>query len=165
MKWFSINPFRRERRRQAGFRTRRAAHLRLGRRGERLACRLLGALGLEILARNFSGTRGEIDIVARESDTLCFIEVKTRHRVYRARPAAAVGSAKRRNLVRAAHQFLREIGNPPVNYRFDIVEALLDRWQVRDIRYYRNAFTEEDVHRAAADRFPDAGTPAGDAGT
>lgn len=162
MKWSISNLLRRRPRRQTGFRARRAAHLRLGRRGERLACRLLGALGLEILARNFSGARGEIDIVAREADTLCFIEVKTRHRLHRDRPAAAVGAGKRQNLVRTAHQYLREIGNPPLNYRFDIIEALLDRWRVRDLRYYRNAFTEEDVRRPAAERFPDTGRPPGD---
>lgn len=138
-----------------GFAARRRAHLRLGRRGERLARCLLQVLGLDVLDRNYRGKHGEIDVVARDGDVLCFVEVKTRHRAWAARPAAAVHRAKQRRLVRTAHQYLRELGHPALRYRFDIVEVLLNRWQARDIRYYRNAFTEDDVRRPAGDRFPD----------
>ncbi len=136
------------------FGLRRAAHLRLGARGERIACRLLEEQGLEILARNYAGPHGELDIVAREDGILCFVEVKTRHRVLFARPGAAVGPAKRRNLVRTAQLYLREIGRPPVPYRYDIVEIILDR-RLRDARHHRNAFTEADLRRPYSDAFPD----------
>ena len=138
----------------ARFARRRAAHLRLGARGERVARRLLAELGLEIVARNYSGLHGELDIVAREDGVLCFIEVKTRHRLGRARPGAAVGTEKRHNLVRTAHQYLREIGRPPIPYRYDILEVILDS-RLRDIRYHRNAFTEDDLRRPRAEIFPD----------
>ncbi len=129
------------------FAGRRAAHLRLGRRGERLAGRLLAELGFDLLARNCRCTHGELDLVARDGGVLCFVEVKTRHRIGRARPAAAVGREKRRNLVRAAHQYLREAGFPPVPYRFDIIEVLLDGRRPHDLRHYPNAFTTDDVRR------------------
>jgi putative endonuclease len=135
------------------FTTRRAAHLRLGARGERIACRLLEELGLEILARNYAGPHGELDIVAREEGVLCFVEVKTRHRALFARPGAAVGPEKRRNIVQTSRLYLREIGRPPIPHRYDIVEIILDA-RLRDIRYHRNAFTEADLRRPAADVFP-----------
>ncbi|MBT4819215.1 MAG: YraN family protein, partial [Lentisphaerae bacterium] len=65
--------------------------MRLGRRGERIAARLLREVGYDVLARNFRAEAGEIDIVARDGETLCFVEVKTRRRIGKARPAAAVG--------------------------------------------------------------------------
>ena len=129
------------------FAARRAAHLRLGRRGEKLAARLLRDLGLEVLVRNYRGPHGEIDIVARDKGVLCFVEVKTRHRAIHSRPADAVGRAKRRNLVRTAHRYLREIGRPDVLYRHDIVEIVLEGRRVRDARYWRRAFTDEDARR------------------
>ena len=128
------------------FAKRRAVHLRLGQRGERLAVRLLRELGLDILARNYRGPHGEIDIVARDQGMLCFVEVKTRRRAWLSRPADAVRGAKRRNLIHTAHRYLRELTNPELPYRYDIVEALLDRWRLRELRYWRGAFTEPAEH-------------------
>ena len=137
------------------FRTRRAAHLRLGRRGEKIAVRLLREQGTEVLLRNYRCTQGEIDIVARDGEVLCFVEVKTRHRSAHSRPADAVGSAKKLRISRAAHRYLREIGWPAVRYRFDIVEVVLAGRSVTDVRHWRGAFTE-DRHPAGA-RFPSVG--------
>jgi putative endonuclease len=131
-------------RRPAPFRQRRAAHLRLGRRGERCACRALRELGLEILARNYRTGQGEIDIVARDEETLCFIEVKTRRRQTDARPAEAVGPAKRRRIVQAANRYLREIGHPPVVHRYDIVEVIVNGRRVDALRHWPGAFTEDE---------------------
>ncbi|MFA4945697.1 MAG: YraN family protein [Lentisphaeria bacterium] len=127
-----------------GFAGLRAAHLRLGRRGERLACRLLRESGLAILARNYGGAHGEIDIVAREGNVLCFVEVKTRRRAGAARPGAAVGAEKRRRLRRTARQYLREAGWPAVPYRFDIVELLLAGRRPRELGWHRGAFTDRE---------------------
>lgn len=137
---------------QGGFGNRRAAHLRLGERGERLAARLLRELGLDVLVRNYRTSRGELDLVAREGATLCFVEVKTRHRHLYSRPADAVGPAKRQRIIRAAKQYLRELGFPPLLYRYDIVEVVLVRRRVTDLRYWRNAFREQ--RDEAATRFP-----------
>ena len=129
------------------FSTRRAAHIALGRRGERCARTLLRERGLDILVTNYRGPRGEIDIVARDDTVLCFVEVKTRHRIVRSRPADAVGTAKKHSLSRTAHQYLREIGWPNVPYRYDIVEVVLEGRRLREIRHLPRAFTEEDVRR------------------
>jgi putative endonuclease len=139
---------------QLGFGKRKAAHLRLGQRGERIAARLLRELGLDVLTRNYGGEKGEIDLVVRDGTTLCFVEVKTRHHRVNSRPADAVGHAKRQRIVRTAHQYLRELGFPKIVYRFDIVEVILVGPRITDVRYWRNAFQEEQ--HDAATRFPSA---------
>jgi putative endonuclease len=58
----------------------------LGRHGERLAAAHLQRLGLAILARNVRTRDGEIDLIARDGETLVFVEVKTR-RSHGQRPA------------------------------------------------------------------------------
>ena len=140
-----------------GFARRRARHLRLGRRGERLARTLLQRLGLDILVTNFRCAAGEIDLVAREETTLCFVEVKTRRYRPNSRPADAVGPAKQRRIVRTAHRYLREIGRPDLPYRYDIVEIILDRWRLVEVRYWRNAFSESP--RRASDVMPRVHVP------
>ena len=126
------------------FRRRRAAHLRLGRRGERLACTLLQRLGLDVLTTNYRTAQGEVDIVARQGTTLCFVEVKTRHRQLHARPADAVGRAKRQRIMQAARRYRRDLGWPAIPHRYDIVEIVLVGRRLYDVRYWPGAFTEEE---------------------
>ena len=125
------------------FAFRKAAHIRLGRRGENLAARLLEELGLEPLVRNYRCAHGEIDLIVRDGNTLCFVEVKTRRRANRSRPADAVNWRKRKRLVRTAQRYLREIGHARILYRFDIVEIIFTGRQVSDARYWHGAFTED----------------------
>src|SRR5437764_13510844 len=71
-------------------------HLRLGARGEKLACAFLRRKDYTIHYRNFRARHGgEIDIVCRDRDTLVFVEVKTRTREDFGRPVEAVNAAKR----------------------------------------------------------------------
>ena len=131
------------------FRKGRAAHLRLGRTGERVACRLLRDLGMEILVCNFSGRHGELDIVARDGDTLCFVEVKTRRRRRRSRPADAVTAEKKWHIVSTARRYLNHLGHPEVVHRYDIVEVVFsrDRRRLLDVRHWPAAFSADDARR------------------
>ena len=52
----------------------------LGERGERAAARYLRRHGLRVLYRGYRTRWGEIDLIAREADTLVFVEVKARRR-------------------------------------------------------------------------------------
>ena len=130
----------------------KAAHLRLGIRGEKEARRILAHQGLEILTCNYSCKHGEIDIVAREGQVLCFVEVKTRHRMVNARPADAVGRVKRERIIKTAKRYLREIGMPSIRYRYDIMEIIIENRKLTYAKYWRNAFNE-DKH-AAWEIFP-----------
>ena len=129
------------------FRRRKAAHLRFGARGERLAQRLLVDLGLEVLTTNYAGPHGEIDIVARDGLILCFVEVKSRRRVVRSRPAEAVNAEKKEHIVRTAKRYLRQIGRPSIAYRFDLVELVFSGLTVHEAYYYPGAFSSLETWR------------------
>jgi putative endonuclease len=115
-------------------------HLRRGELGERAAKKFLQKQGLKFLAANFRSERGEIDLVFRDGDCLCFIEVKTRSSEEWGRPAAAVNAERRRRLSQCALDYLRRLKNPAVKIRFDIVEVLLADGVVREIRHLPNTF-------------------------
>ena len=74
----------------------------LGKSGENYACMELERLGYEILHRRFRTRIGEIDVVARDGETLVFIEVKARRSGRFGPPAEAVGPQKRHKLMQMA---------------------------------------------------------------
>jgi len=115
-------------------------HLRRGNLGEQAARRFLRQQGLKFLTANFRSPRGEIDLIFRDADCLVFAEVKTRSSEEWTRPAAAVDARKRRLLSLTALDYLRLLKNPPVKFRFDIVEVLLAEGAVREIRHLPNSF-------------------------
>lgn len=119
----------------------RAAHLRLGSRGEKLAARYLRRLGFKLLYRNFRGRQGgEIDLVCRERDTLVFVEVKTRTREDFGRPLEAVNAAKQRRISLGGLAWLRLLGNPDILFRFDVVEVTIAEGRAPRVELVRNAF-------------------------
>ena len=65
------------------------------------------------------------------------------------RPAAAVNAVRRRRLSRTALDYLRLLKNPPVKFRFDIVEVLLADGEVREIRHLPNSFSLSKPYRYA----------------
>ncbi|KAB2673603.1 MAG: YraN family protein [Verrucomicrobia bacterium] len=115
-------------------------HLERGRLGEDAARTYLGRRGLKFLAANYEGRGGEIDLVFRDGECLVFVEVKARAAGSWTRPAAAVDEAKRRRVSRTALDYLAEIGNPRVKFRFDIVEAMLEGNAVQELRHLPDAF-------------------------
>ena len=124
-------------------------HLRRGELGERAAKKFLQAAGLKFLTANFRSERGEIDLIFRDSDCLCFIEVKTRSSEDWSRPADAVDARKKKLLSQTALDYLRLIKNPPVKFRFDIVEILLRDGTVTEVRHLPNAFPLAKPYRYA----------------
>src|ERR1039457_5246897 len=124
-------------------------HLQRGNLGELAAKEHLCHLGLKFLTANFRSARGEMDLIFRDADCLVFIEVKTRSSEDWTRPAAAVDARKRRLLSQTALDFLRLLKNPPVKFRFDIVEVLLADGQVREIRHLPNTFAMSQPYRSS----------------
>ena len=122
-------------------------HLRRGKLGERAAKQYLQAQGLNFLTANFRSKRGEIDLIFRDADCLVFTEVKTRSSEEWTRPAAAVDARKRRLLSQTALDYLRLLKNPPVKFRFDIVEVLLREGEAREIRHLPNTFPLSKPYR------------------
>jgi putative endonuclease len=110
----------------------------LGDRGEREAARWLRRQGFRILARGYRTPRGEIDLIARDGDTLVFIEVKTRRH---GEPTEAVTEEKQRRLSLAAVQFLHRHRLLDQRSRFDVVAVVWpDASRAPTVEHYRNAF-------------------------
>ena len=101
----------------------------LGRYGEELAARRLTETGMNVLARNWRcGRTGEIDILARDGDTLVVCEVKTRRSGAYEHPMAAVTARKADRLKRLADCWLhRHGGAPPGGVRIDLIGVVLPR--------------------------------------
>ena len=110
----------------------------LGRDGERAAARFLRRKGMRILARNYRAAMGEIDLIARDGDSLVFVEVKTRRAGV---PAEAVTPAKEQSLTLTALHFLRRHHALDVRSRFDIVAIVWpDSRRAPAIEHIPNAF-------------------------
>lgn len=108
---------------------------RTGVDAEALAGRFLEAHGLTVLARNFRTRRGEIDLVARDGDTLVFVEVRLRRSAAFGGAAESITATKRARLVAAAQVYLLgQRGDPPC--RFDAI--LLDRLDPARVDWRRN---------------------------
>lgn len=124
-------------------------HLRRGELGERAAKKFLQCSGLKFLAANYRSEHGEIDLVFRDGDCLCFIEVKTRSSEEWTRPADAVDARKKKLLSQTALDYLRLLKNPEVKFRFDIVEVLLRDGEVHEVRHLPNSFSLSKPYRYA----------------
>ena len=97
----------------------------LGKKGEELALRFLKKRGYRIIEKNYVCKMGEMDIIAKEKDTLAFIEVKTRTSTTFGAPQLAVNSAKQRQLSKVALTYLKAKQLEDVKARFDVVAILL----------------------------------------
>jgi putative endonuclease len=97
----------------------------LGNRGEELALRFLKKQRYHIIDRNYICKMGEMDIIAKDKDTLVFVEVKTRTSTAFGPPQLAVNSSKQRRMSKVALNFLKEKHLEDVKARFDVVAILL----------------------------------------
>ncbi|MBA8815901.1 putative endonuclease [Microbacterium halimionae] len=77
----------------------------LGRAGEDCAAEYLERKGYKVLARNWRGERGEIDLVVARGQSLVFVEVKTRRTELFGHPLEAIGILKLRRIWRLAWQW------------------------------------------------------------
>ncbi|WP_422931702.1 YraN family protein [Singulisphaera sp. PoT] len=110
----------------------------LGREGEREAARYLRRQGLRILVRGYLTPHGEVDLIARDGNTLVFVEVKARRQ---GNPAEAVTPEKQRRLTLAALRFLKEHDLLEQRCRFDVVAIVWPEGrQSPTIEHIRDAF-------------------------
>lgn len=140
-----------------------AAHLELGARGEELAAAHLERAGFRLVAANFKlpvgrNLRGaivkaEIDLVAYEGATLCFVEVKTRASDWFAAPEANVDLRKQRQITRAARVYRRTFNLTREPYRYDVVSVIIpapteaDPLPMPRLQLLRNFWTEAKFNK------------------
>lgn len=115
------------------------ARQRLGHEGEDLACAELERRGYLVLTRNHRSRFGEIDIVARDGDTVVFVEVKARLGGEFGNPAEAVTPRKQQRLVAMAEEYVSRYRLHDTPCRFDVVAVETGMTPPR-ITLYKDAF-------------------------
>jgi putative endonuclease len=113
-----------------------------GKSGEDIAVGFLGKNGYKILARNYKNKFGEIDVIAKEHGTICFLEVKSRYSKRFGAPQEAVTGRKQRQISRAALCFLKENNLLGSSARFDVVSVISASY-THKIELFKNAFELE----------------------
>ncbi len=117
---------------------RRRAAFKLGRAAEAVAAEFLRSQGLEIIERNFRRRHAEIDLVARDHDTLIVVEVRSRSSNQFGGAAASVDARKQRRIVLGTHLMLqRNEKFTRMRVRFDVViveDVLAEKPRVRWIQ-------------------------------
>lgn len=96
-----------------------------GKLGEEIAAEFLKQNGYEIVEQNFYYQHGEIDIIAREGETLAFVEVKMRKSEAFGAPEEFVTPVKQDLLRRTAEGYMIERNIGEANCRFDVVAIVL----------------------------------------
>ena len=109
-----------------------------GKKSEIIATNYLKKKGYKILKNNYKNKIGEIDIIAKDKDTIVFVEVKARMSSKFGDPLEAINIHKQRKIIQVAQIYLLKNKLTDVSSRFDAVAILgeLDS----EIRHIENAF-------------------------
>lgn len=111
---------------------------KLGDQGEALAKKFFKKLGYKILEQNFRTRLGEIDLIARDKNTLVFIEVKTRTSSAFGWPEEAVTATKKRHLATAVNIYLQQKKLFDQPFRCDILSIDFSGGKNPEIVHYKN---------------------------
>ena len=116
--------------------TDRASRRAVGAHYEEEAARYLEQQGCQILERNFFSRYGEIDLIAKDKDTLVFVEVKYRSDASFGDPSEAVTAKKQERIRKTARYYLwaRQLSED-TPCRFDVAAVLGSQ-----IRLIKHAF-------------------------
>lgn len=115
-----------------------------GEQAEALAEAFLRRQGFRILGRNMRSRFGEVDVVAEEKGTLCFVEVRARKEGAMVSALESITPHKQRRLALTAQSLLRR--HPEWQHypaRFDVVTVVLNGWRSQ-CELIRNAFSLDD---------------------
>jgi len=113
--------------------------IRTGKQGEALAAAYLEKEGYQIIERNYRCLFGEMDLVARDGQTIVFVEVKSRKSDRFGVPQLSVGPQKQKKLSQIALHYLEQKRFYPCDARFDVI-AIRMRPEGHQVELIRNAF-------------------------
>ena len=135
-----------------------------GKPNSEMAAEFLEKNGYRIVMANFEApigrnsrevqVIGEIDIVALDGETLCFVEVKTRRDLEFAGPLSNVDLRKQRTVSRTARAYKRIFGIHEIKHRFDVV-TVVGEGEDSKVELHRAFWTESKFRKRkwAEDRF------------
>ena len=112
---------------------------KFGEQGEALAVRHLKKAGYKIIETNYRTRLGEIDIIAKDKDTIVFVEVKTRTSVHFGSPKWAVTPQKQKKISMVALCYLKATDQSTARARFDVVAVISNRDKPQ-VEIIKNAF-------------------------
>ncbi len=117
----------------------------IGNIGEDLAVKALKRQGYKIIERNFNVPRiGEIDIIARDKEYLCFVEVRLRKDSSHGSPEETVDIYKQRKLIKAALTYMKMHNLISSPARFDVVSVTGSTETGHKVEVIKNAFFVEN---------------------
>lgn len=106
---------------------------RIGNLGEQLAADFLIKNGYTVLERNYRTPYGELDIIAKDTDTVIFVEVKTRSSARFGTGFEAITAKKQSTLLKCAAHYA-ETNALDCPMRIDAVEIMLDTMQITHLK-------------------------------
>ena len=112
---------------------------KFGEKGEAIAVGRLRKEGYKIIETNYRTKLGEIDIIAKDKDTIVFVEVKARSTIHFGSPKWAVTPKKQRKISMVALYYLKAARQPNAKARFDVV-AICSSCDNPEIEIIKNAF-------------------------
>ena len=125
---------------------------RVGEAGEKLAARFLLKNGYRLVAANFkvpvgrnqvgAAVTGEIDLIAFDEETLCFVEVKTRSSDEYAAPVAAVDTRKQRQITRTARMYRKIFRLDAIKFRYDVISIVMKNGVKPKIEIFKGFWNE-----------------------
>jgi putative endonuclease len=92
-----------------------------GKKSENDAVRYLKKNGYRIIEKNYRTRLGEIDIIAKDDETIVFVEVKARRSTRYGHPKWAITPKKKRNMSMVALHYLKSTSQEKAKARFDVV--------------------------------------------
>ena len=116
-----------------------ASHNETGAMGERIAVEFLLEKNYQILETNWVCGHKEVDIIAKDGDTIVIVEVKTRQCSCLVEPEATVDVYKQRHLIWAANSYVNRF-QYDLDVRFDIISIIIDKNNEKRIEHIEDAF-------------------------
>ncbi|MFO8102248.1 MAG: YraN family protein [Dehalococcoidia bacterium] len=111
--------------------------------GEKQAEKFLKKQGYKIIETNYRCKLGEIDIVARDKDTIVFAEVRTKHNLEYGTPEESVNSAKQAKLIKLAEYYMQQHQGTAQFWRIDVVAVEMgERDKISRIEIIKNAVAD-----------------------
>jgi putative endonuclease len=110
-----------------------------GRESESTAVIHLKKHGYKIIEQNYRTLLGEIDIIAKEKNTIVFVEVKARKSARYGNPKCSITQKKKRKISMVALYFLKVTNQSGKKARFDVV-SISSGGTNPEIEIIKNAF-------------------------